>query len=135
MLRCLGILLLILTMGPGRPLSPGKPRKPGGPSFPGRPAGPGSPCNDRDKELRICGCSLCAQASTSHCETSFLSCIIPLHLWQRGRCARRGNPSRLLIPTLVPSFPVRPGRPCSPGGPGGPGCPRSPIGPVSPVGP
>lgn len=52
-----------------------------------------------------------------------------------GKVCKEGESSRLLIPTLVPSFPVRPGRPCSPGGPGGPGCPRSPIGPVSPVGP
>lgn len=129
-----------LTMGPGRPRSPGKPRKPGGPSFPGRPAGPGSPCNNKDKELRSCRC---------HGGTAPLSALEPRQtlvkhhfltgssLWERGSGPgmQGGEASRLLIPTLVPSFPVRPGRPCSPGGPGGPGCPRSPMGPVSPVGP
>lgn len=83
------------------------------------------------------GSSPCARALTKPCETSFLYWIILLHLCKRGSCpaVQGGEASRLLIPTLVPSFPVRPGRPCSPGGPGGPGCPRSPMGPVSPVGP
>lgn len=128
----------LLTMGPGRPLSPGKPRKPGGPSFPGRPAGPGSPCNDREKHLRSADSTETQLLPLGSSRNETLRNIMSLlNQPPPSPAARRASrlASGLLLPTLVPSFPVRPGRPCSPGGPGGPGCPRSPIGPVSPVGP